>query len=51
MSVYSLSYIKHNVGPKLWSLLEQSPSVKQLSGALEHQWRQSLIGANPGSSS
>lgn len=45
----SLSYIKRNVGPKLWSLLEQAfeepVSKTNFRGALEHQWRQSLIGA------
>jgi WD40 repeat protein len=49
VSGYSLSYIKHNVGPKLWSLLEQAcgepVSKTNFRGALEHQWRQSLIGA------
>jgi WD40 repeat protein len=48
-SGYSLSYIKRNVGPKLWSLLEQAfgepVSKTNFRGALEHQWRQSLIGA------
>ena len=49
VSGYSLSYIKRNVGPKLWSLLEQAfgepVSKTNFRGALEHQWRQSLIGA------
>ena len=48
-SGYSPSYIKHNVGPKLWSLLEQAcgepVSKTNFRGALEHQWRQSLIDA------
>ncbi|MBD2057508.1 NACHT domain-containing protein [Oculatella sp. FACHB-28] len=48
-SGYSLSYIKRNVGPKLWNLLEQAfgehVSKTNFRGALEHQWRQSLIGA------
>jgi WD40 repeat protein len=49
VSGYSLSYIKRNVGPKLWSLLEQAfgehVSKTNFRGALEHQWRQSLIDA------
>jgi len=49
VSGYSLSYIKRNVGPKLWSLLEQAfgehVSKTNFRGALEHQWRQLLIGA------
>ncbi|MBD2102805.1 NB-ARC domain-containing protein [Leptolyngbya sp. FACHB-261] len=49
VSGYSLSYIKRNVGPKLWNLLEQAfgepVSKTNFRGALEHQWRQSLIGA------
>ncbi|WP_404783137.1 NB-ARC domain-containing protein [Altericista sp. CCNU0014] len=48
-SGYSLSYIKYNVGPKLWSLLGQAcgepVSKTNFRGALEHQWHQSLIGA------
>ncbi len=49
VSGYSLSYIKRNVGPKLWHLLEQAfgepVSKTNFRGALEHQWRQSLIDA------
>jgi WD40 repeat protein len=49
VSGYSLSYIKRNVGPKLWSLLGQAfgehVSKTNFRGALEHQWHQSLIGA------
>ncbi len=49
VSGYSLSYIKRNVGPKLWNLLEQAfgehVSKTNFRGALEHQWRQSLIDA------
>jgi WD40 repeat protein len=49
VSGYSIGYIKRNVGPKLWSLLEQAfgepVSKTNFRGALEHQWRQSLIGA------
>ncbi|AGY56986.1 hypothetical protein GKIL_0740 [Gloeobacter kilaueensis JS1] len=48
-SGYSLSYIKRNVGPKLWSLLERAcgePVRKtNFRGALEQQWRRSLVGA------
>lgn len=48
-SGYSLSYIKRNVGPKLWNLLEQAlgepVSKTNFRGALEHQWRRSLIDA------
>jgi hypothetical protein len=48
-SGYSLSYIKRNVGPKLWNLLEQAcgepVSKTNFRGALEHQWRRSLIRA------
>ncbi|WP_346294132.1 NB-ARC domain-containing protein [Sphaerothrix gracilis] len=49
ISGYSLSYIKRNVGPKLWSLLEQAfgepVSKTNFRGALEYQWHQSLINA------
>jgi WD40 repeat protein len=49
VSGYSLSYIKRNVGPKLWSLLGQAfgehVSKTNFRGALEHQWHQSLISA------
>ncbi|MBD2681747.1 MULTISPECIES: NB-ARC domain-containing protein [Nostoc] len=49
LSGYSLSYIKRNVGPKLWNLLEQAcgepVSKTNFRGALEHQWRRSLINA------
>ena len=49
VSGYSLSYIKRNVGPKLWHLLEQAcgepVSKTNFRGALEHQWHQSLIDA------
>ncbi|MBI4779690.1 MAG: NACHT domain-containing protein [Oscillatoriophycideae cyanobacterium NC_groundwater_1537_Pr4_S-0.65um_50_18] len=49
VSGYSISYIKRNVGPKLWNLLERAlgepVSKTNFRGALEHQWRQSLIKA------
>ncbi|MEH2183825.1 NB-ARC domain-containing protein [Nostoc sp.] len=49
VSGYSLSYIKRNVGPKLWSLLGQAfgehVSKTNFRAALEHQWHQSLISA------
>ncbi|MEH2229387.1 MAG: NB-ARC domain-containing protein [Nostoc sp.] len=49
LSGYSISYIKRNVGPKLWNLLEQAcgepVSKTNFRGALEHQWRRSLIDA------
>jgi WD40 repeat protein len=49
VSGYSLSYIKRNVGPKLWSLLGQAcgepVSKTNFRGALDHQWHQSLLGA------
>ncbi len=49
VSGYSLSYIKRNVGPKLWNLLEQAcgepVSKTNFRGVLEHQWRRSLIDA------
>jgi len=48
-SGYSLSYIKRNVGPKLWGLLTQAcgepVSKTNFRGALEHQWHQSQIDA------
>ncbi len=47
-SGYAVSYLKHDVGPKFWKLLGQAlgepVSKTNFRGALEHQWRQSLIG-------
>ncbi|MBD2731696.1 pentapeptide repeat-containing protein [Nostoc sp. FACHB-892] len=48
-SGYAVSYLKHDVGPKFWKLLGQAlgetVSKTNFRGALEHQWRQSLISA------
>ncbi|AFY91095.1 WD-40 repeat-containing protein (plasmid) [Chroococcidiopsis thermalis PCC 7203] len=49
VSGYAVSYLKHDVGPKFWKLLGQAlgenVSKTNFRGALEHQWRQSLIDA------
>ncbi|XGV96633.1 MAG: hypothetical protein ACAF41_28365 [Leptolyngbya sp. BL-A-14] len=50
-SGYSLSYIKRNVSPKLWNLLERAfgepVSKTNFRGALEHQWQRCLIETAP----
>ena len=48
-SGYSVSYLKRDVGPKLWKLLGQAlgeaVSKTNFRGALEHRWREGRGGA------
>ena len=48
VSDYAISYVKYDVGPKLWKRLGQAlgetVSKKTFQSALEHYWHQSLIG-------